>query len=352
MMIMSLREGMMLFVSSRNNNTSSQCIYKRIFLIETSKIKNDRPLNPRSCEVITSSEGHFSSDICFLSGRVVIIRHDDQSHSNSHFGQWYLHIRPTVQQEERSKSKKPAAAGIMVVARPPTAARNESPPNAARDKERAATPHDDNHDDQPSKEEEAAAPRRRCGSLSSQYGTATGIFQSLSLLLNAALMVYAHMGLSAVFVSNQVNIGEAIAAAETAAAAASTPSWFGNNTACSVDDRVRWTSVIGPHGRTGAQNQTFESSYCSTQYINPDTRSLCLIDANCIAECFTTLFNYTAPCADCFATIPYCSLIDGCTAPCSSAPQSSECHDCTLRCVCLSFFLVLFDKTLEAKALA
>jgi hypothetical protein len=110
--------------------------------------------------------------------------------------------------------------------------------------------------------------------------------------------------------------------------------------------------VIGPHGRTGAQNQTFESSYCSTQYINPDTQALCLIDANCIAECFTTHFNYTAPCADCFSTIPYCSLIDGCTAPCANAPQSSECHDCTLRCVCVSFFLVLFDKTLAAKALA
>jgi hypothetical protein len=138
-----------------------------------------------------------------------------------------------------------------MVALPTAAARNESPPSriaSAHDKKRAVNPHND--DDQPNKEEEeGAAPSSSRRSLSSQNGTATGLFQSLSLLLNAALMVYAHMGLSAVFVSNQVNIGEAIAAAETAAASTTTPPWFGNNTACSVDDRVRWTSVIGPHVR-------------------------------------------------------------------------------------------------------
>jgi hypothetical protein len=243
-----------------------------------------------------------------------------------------------------------------VKALPTAAARNESPPSpiaAARDKERAAaTPHDNDNDQLNKQEEKAAAPRRRGCSLSSQNGTATGIFQSLSLLLNAALMIYAHMGLSAVFVSNQVNIGEAIAAAEMEASSTTTP-WFGNNnTACSVGDHARWTSVIGPHGRTGAQNQTFESSYCSTQYIHPNTQSLCLIDANCIAKCFTTLFNYTRPCADCFAAIPYCSLIYGCTAPCANAPQSSECHDCTLRCVCVSFCCCCCSTNARSKGIA
>jgi hypothetical protein len=165
--------------------------------------------------------------------------------------------------------------------------------------------------------------------LASKYKTSTGINQSLSLILNAFLMIYAHYGLSAVFVSNHPNIATAVPASET------TSDVLLDGAQCNTADRERWTSVIGPNGRTGAQNKTFESSYCSLGYMNPNTNGLCYVTAPCIAQCFTALFNYTEPCANCFAEIPLCSLNDGCTAACATAPQSEACFQCTKRCVSL-----------------
>lgn len=161
-------------------------------------------------------------------------------------------------------------------------------------------------------------------SLASSYRTSTGIYQSLSLILNAALMVYAHVGLSAVFVSNQRQIGDAVASASTG-----DETTTDDGLACTESDQLRWTS-IGPDGLTGANNKTYESSFCSTGFIDPDTRGTCLVTASCISKCFSTQFNYTEPCADCFAAIPLCSLTDGCTV-CAFAPQSEECYVCTLR---------------------
>jgi hypothetical protein len=191
------------------------------------------------------------------------------------------------------------------------------------------------------------APSVKKWALASKYKTSTGIFQTLSLILNAGLMIYAHVGLSAVFVSNQQNIGNAVASAQQTDGG--TAGGQNDNTttttpdgaaACTAGDQARWTSVIGPDDLTGANNKTYESSFCSTQYISPDTQGQCLVDAPCISKCFTTLFNYTESCADCFAAIPLCSLGDSCFV-CSGSPQSTECYNCTLRYVRFVRFVCL-----------
>jgi hypothetical protein len=189
------------------------------------------------------------------------------------------------------------------------------------------------HEETADQREDSATPPVKKWALASKYKSSTGIYQSLSLILNAGLMIYAHVGLSAVFVSNQQNIGNAVATAQqTDGSTAGQNDTSTTTTACTAGDQARWTSVIGPDGLTGANNKTYESSFCSTRYINPDTQGQCLVDAPCISKCFTTLFNYTESCADCFAAIPLCSLVDSCFV-CSGSPQSPECYNCTLRCV-------------------
>jgi hypothetical protein len=122
--------------------------------------------------------------------------------------------------------------------------------------------------------------------LASQYQSSTGIYQSLSLILNTGLMIYAHVGLRAVFVSNQSNIGNAVAQMTTSPPHQPAAGSTAGQAACTAGDQTRWTSVIGPHGLTGANNKTYESSFCSTGYISPDdnTQGLCLVDAPCIAK--------------------------------------------------------------------
>lgn len=157
-------------------------------------------------------------------------------------------------------------------------------------------------------------------SLATTYGKRPSRFLLLSLLINIALLIYAHTGLSAVVLSN-------IERVET------NESENGNNNsnntngtgACTKNesDLNRW------YNAGGSLQKSIESSYCGTQYGG----SGCLTGVDCTIECFVTVWNYTEECATCFGSIPLCSLNDGCAVVCQmNNGVNEECQTCTKSC--------------------
>ena len=167
-----------------------------------------------------------------------------------------------------------------------------------------------------------------------------GSLQSLSLLLNAGLMIYAHVGLSGVFVSNQPRI--------PSSTTTTTTNNNNNNNNYTNNNNNNNTTTIGNTSiplngsctstdlqlwNTGGwQNKSAQSNYCATQYRDSATGAACLLNTDCSAECFTTVYGYTSPCAACFGAIPYCSFLAGCAGICASQPTSTACADCTQSC--------------------
>ena len=178
-------------------------------------------------------------------------------------------------------------------------------------------------------------------SLNSIYGPTTGWIQSLSLLLNAGLMVYAHVGLSAVFVSNQRRLSEIASLSATdpslspnssdvvsTNATTTTAGGFILMGACNATDYERWITPTAPFGYTGADNMTFESNYCA-QTLG------CTIDDTCMLECTETHFGYSPPCAACFAVVPRCTFqndISCALSKCGLDPYSMDCWACATPC--------------------
>lgn len=170
-------------------------------------------------------------------------------------------------------------------------------------------------------------------SLNSIYGSNTGGLQSLSLLLNAGLMVYAHVGLSAVFVSNQQQLSEVATSSEAPPVSIANETVASNGYvltgACNVTDYERWITPAGPFKYTGADNKTFESNYCARGPPN------CLATGTCLSSCFEETFGYSAPCAECFGAIPGCTVIADFTCAaitCGTDPFSEACWNCTVSC--------------------
>jgi hypothetical protein len=138
--------------------------------------------------------------------------------------------------------------------------------------------------------------------------------QALSLLVTIGLLLYAHLGLSAVILSNQQRIQDAEATTE------SSNNDINATGLCNENDQYRWT--VGG----GALNKSRESNYCAKGYA-------CFLDFDCTTTCMSTVFHYSMPCASCFAQIPQCSLNDGCAAVCQVQDGTSpDCAACTVRC--------------------
>lgn len=176
------------------------------------------------------------------------------------------------------------------------------------------------------------APSARPGeSLNRAYGNRWGLVSSISLILNAGLMVYAHVGLSAVILSNQKRIQDATASAAVATDGNSnnTNSTSDSNSTgdfvqtgnCAVSDNEIW--IAG-----GNYNKSQQSNWCAREYNGEG----CLLDAACSTTCFVNVWNYTTPCAQCFADIPGCSLGQGCGFICQEDGLSEECSTCTEPC--------------------
>lgn len=159
-------------------------------------------------------------------------------------------------------------------------------------------------------------------SLNAVYGHGVGFLQSLSLFLNASLMVYAHMGLSAVILSNQKLTQNAAVGVPPAAASLgdNNSSAFVPTDMCTEYDHQIWKT-------RGLVNRIEDGTFCALEY----NGSGCLLVQTCYAECFEKEIGYSMSCANCFATVPLCSLQQGCFI-CQSDSASDECIRCTLPC--------------------
>ena len=145
------------------------------------------------------------------------------------------------------------------------------------------------------------------------FGHKIGFLHMLSLALNAGLMVYAHVGLSAVIFSSQDP------------ASTTLPTVPGdNNTAtgqCSAADLTNYLAL------GGSDAQSEQSNFCSREY-----NGGCLIDTGCIEECFQTQYGYSADCSTCFSAIPICGFQQGCVADCLTDPSGDACRICNIPC--------------------
>jgi hypothetical protein len=150
----------------------------------------------------------------------------------------------------------------------------------------------------------------------SRLGTKRGaVLQAFSLVATVGLIAYAHLGLSGVFLSNLQRITET----SGPSLSMNTSTMNSSMGHCSNDaDIWRWTID------DGARNNSNEINYCVLS-------QGCLLDLNCTTTCLSHTFHYTMACASCFATLPQCTLNDGCGVVCQEA-HSADCTACMERC--------------------
>ena len=183
--------------------------------------------------------------------------------------------------------------------------------------------------------------------INSYYGHKIGFLQTLSLTLNAGLMIYAHLGLSAVILSSRdpnitasLNTNNAggdvvsdIDSTESASTIAVGDEPVENNTQvvdntssvlvsetnnstnmldiiaqndgkCNAQDLENWIST------NGEVTRPTKSNYCSREY-----NGGCFLDSDCIERCFQEVHGYSEECSVCFGKIPSCSIGAGCMLP-------------------------------------
>ena len=174
--------------------------------------------------------------------------------------------------------------------------------------------------------------------INSYYGHKIGFLQTLSLTLNAGLMIYAHLGLSAVILSSRdPNItsslntnnasGDVVSDVDTTESASTIPvadEPVENNTQvvdntsstlvldiiaqndgkCNTQDLENWIST------NGEVTRPTKSNYCSREY-----NGGCFLDSDCIERCFQEVHGYSEECSVCFGKIPSCSIGAGCMLP-------------------------------------
>ena len=167
------------------------------------------------------------------------------------------------------------------------------------------------------KEETAAENDNVRRNINSYYGHGMGFIQTLSLLLNAGLMVYAHIGLSGVIYSslNPDLIGSLITGGGGGSSETS-----GSVDLCNAQDLQLWTVF-------GEQNRQNASDYCARRYNNVG----CFTSIPCVEECFQAE-GYSAPCSTCFGALGTCAIDNLCFS-CVSNSFSDECTACTAPCV-------------------
>lgn len=166
-------------------------------------------------------------------------------------------------------------------------------------------------------------------SLNAVYGNRIGIIQSLSLLLNAGLMVYAHVGVSALILSNQQRVEDQKAASSTESSTTNNDTMTNNSTsaACNEYDMDIW------YNQGGLQYRSTRNNYCSREYVGPNSNGqVCLVTPSCNAECFEYHFNYSYECSQCLSIVPQCGLKNGCAGSCGLDYLSEECLTCTSQC--------------------
>jgi hypothetical protein len=173
-------------------------------------------------------------------------------------------------------------------------------------------------------------------SMSGHYGSKASALHVLSLLLNTALMIYAHLSpLGEVYssqnpdltssllptskkrtltssslrsrVTQQAEEEESSEAAATTALETTTAT--GGEKCNNEDDLQNWVLTQGNTDRPVMSN------YCSREWLDEGAAAAaapCFLNATCIELCFVQVYNYTAECASCFSVVPECSVAAGC----------------------------------------
>eukprot|EP00986_Skeletonema_menzelii_P006300 scaffold2378_cov152-Skeletonema_menzelii.AAC.18 len=184
--------------------------------------------------------------------------------------------------------------------------------------------------------------KQKYRNINSYYGHKIGFYQTFSLLLNAGLMLYAHLGLSAVIYSSRDPditslLDSAVDNNENGSAGGaddmsmttvnnSTASANTTSTMCNEQDVQLWIQSGGQSARPS------QSNFCSRTYTD-SSNNLCLVTASCISECFQSTYGYSETCSNCFAAIPTCSMKNMCTFLCAADSFSIKCQECNLPCV-------------------
>ncbi|KAL7485877.1 hypothetical protein ACHAW6_011476 [Cyclotella cf. meneghiniana] len=158
--------------------------------------------------------------------------------------------------------------------------------------------------------------------INSYFSPRVGIFQTVSLILNSALLVYAQISLSAVIFSSR---DPSITSSANIASADAVDS----NITSSTDRKCNEKDIEVWFTRGGEINRPIDSNYCSRTYNN----GACLIDVECITSCFEQTYGYSSTCASCFGQIPTCSINSGCTFICAGDSLGLECQQCNIPCI-------------------
>jgi len=140
-------------------------------------------------------------------------------------------------------------------------------------------------------DDELPIPKKQ--SINSHYGHQIGFYSTISLILNAGLMIYAQVGLSGVVLSS-LDPNIAIIPSQDINSNNNTS----NSTAtekCNEQDNQIWQL------NNGEATLPSQTDYCSRSYN-------CLANTTCIQDCFQTLHNYSIECSTCFANILPCGI--------------------------------------------
>jgi len=152
--------------------------------------------------------------------------------------------------------------------------------------------------------------------IDSYYERRVGLCQTVSLVLNAGLMLYAHIGLSGVVLSS-VDFSVLSTISENN---------IGNDSniaACNEQDEDIWTS------NGGLSVIPTQTDFCITSYNDGG----CLTNVTCTESCFKDTNGYSNECAVCFGAVLPCGVSSGCTFTCIADIASAECWGCLAPCV-------------------
>lgn len=156
-------------------------------------------------------------------------------------------------------------------------------------------------------------------SLNAVYGRIISFWQVISVLVNTGMMMYAHLGVSAVFFSNVQGLQTSnhVNAANNNAANGTSSNLTG---ACTMEDINLWVN--------GADvNKSNDAIYCGYSY----NHAGCGLNEVCNTECFHSYVGYTVDCATCSAKGVTCLYQAGCFS-CLPGGNKSTCLICSAEC--------------------
>ena len=151
-------------------------------------------------------------------------------------------------------------------------------------------------------------------SVNDYYGHKIGFYQTLSLFLNALLMVYAQVGQSGIVLSSlNPNL------------ASSDVQFISTNNAtegsCNAQDQIIWKE------NGGDASLAPQGDYCARTY-----NGGCILNITCSEVCFQELYGYSSNCTSCMGQIFPCGIGKGCALACIADGTAPECIECLSPC--------------------